>query len=58
MDRAALAFSLGKHFSHGFQHSQAPVPNNEFHAVQSTTFEPLKEIHPAGLVLFHPLGSA
>ena len=33
MDRAALVFSVRKYFSHGFQHSQALVPNNEFHAV-------------------------
>ena len=57
MNRAALVFSLGKYFSHSFQHSQALVPNNEFYAIQSTALEPLKEIHPTGLVLFHTLGS-
>ena len=58
MNRAALVFGVGKHFSHGFQHSQALVPNNEFYAIQSTALEPLKEIHPTGLVLFHALGRA
>ena len=58
MDRASLVFGVRKHFSHGFQHSQTLVPNNEFHAVQSSVFKPLKEIHPTGLVFFHALGSA
>ena len=57
MDCATLVFGVRKHFSHGFQHTQALVPNNEFHAVQSSAFEPLKEIHPTGLVLFHTFGS-
>ena len=58
MDCATLVFGVRKHFSHSFQHTQALVPNNEFHAVQSSAFEPLKEIHPTGLVFFHTLGSA
>ena len=58
MNRTALVFGVRKHFSHGLQHSQTLVSNNKFKAVQSTTFEPLKEIHPTGPVLFHTLGSA
>lgn len=58
MDETALAFFFWEHFSHGFQHSQALVANDEFYAVQPTTSEPLKEIYPAVLVRFHALSSA
>ena len=58
VDSAALVFGLRKHFSRSFQHPLALVPNNEFYALQSSAFEPLKEIDPTDLVLFHTLCSA
>jgi len=58
MDCAALVFGIRKDFSHGFHHSQTLVSNNEFRAVQSSAFEPLKEIHPAGLIFFYAFSSA
>lgn len=30
--------------------------NDEFHAVQATATQPLEEVDPTGLVLFHALG--
>lgn len=54
---AALVFGLWKHFSHGLQHTKALVPDDEFHAIQAASFEPLEEVDPAGLVFFHSLGS-
>ena len=53
----ALVFGLGKHFSHRLQHPQTLVSNDKFYAVQAAATEPLKEADPAGLVLFHTLGS-
>ena len=35
MDRTALVFGVRKYFSHGFQHSQALVADDKFHAIQS-----------------------
>ena len=34
------------------------VADEELHAVQAAPAQPLQEADPAGLVLFHPLGSA
>ncbi len=58
MHHAALVRSVWEHFSHRFQHPQALVANNELYAIQSAAFQPLEELNPAGLVLFHLLGSA
>lgn len=57
MDGTALVFGVREYFSYGLQHPQALVTNNELYAIQSTTTEPLKEADPAGLGLFHSLGS-
>ena len=57
MNGTALVFGLGKHFSHRLQHPQTLVSNDKFYAVQAAATEPLKEADPAGLVLFHTLGS-
>jgi len=58
MHRTALIFGVRKHLTHGLQHPHALVTDDELHAVQSASTEPLEEADPAGLVLFHPLGSA
>ena len=58
MDGTALVLGVWVHFAHGLQHPLALVANNELHTVQPTAAEPLEEAHPAGFVLFHPLGSA
>ena len=52
-----LVLGLGKHLSHGFQHSQTFVSYNELYPIQAPSTEPLEETYPAGLVLFHALGS-
>ena len=57
-DDAALVFGVREYFAHGLQHSHALVADDELHAVQPASTEPLEEADPAGLVLFHPLGSA
>ena len=56
MHRAALIFGVQKHLAHGLQHPHALVPDDELYAVQAASAKPLKEIDPAGLVLFHALG--
>ena len=48
---------LWKHVSHGLQHPYTLVPDDELHTIQAPSFEPLEEADPAGLVLFHALGS-
>ena len=53
-----MVFGLRKHLSHGFQHTKTLVANNEFHSVQATPAEPLKEADPAGLILLHTLSGA
>ena len=58
MHCAALVFGVRKHLAHGLQHPYALVTNDELHAVQAASAEPLEETDPAGLVLFHALGSA
>ena len=40
------------------QHPHALVTNDELCAIQAASTEPLEEADPAGLVLFHALGSA
>lgn len=49
MDHAPLAFGLREHLSHGFQHTQALVADDEFDPVQATASEPLEEADPTGL---------
>ena len=51
-----LVFGIGKHFSHGLQHPQALVADDELYAIQAAPTEPLEEADPAGLVLFHAFG--
>lgn len=58
MHRAALVFGLGEHLAHGLQHPHALVADNELHAVQAASAEPLEKADPTGLVLLHALGSA
>ena len=58
MYRAALVFGLREHLAHGLQHPHALVTNDELRAIQAASAEPLEETDPAGLVLFHALGSA
>jgi len=58
MYRAALVFGVRKHLAHGLQHPHALVADDELHAVQAASTEPLEETDPAGLILFHALGSA
>ena len=58
MHRAALVFGVRKHLAHGLQHPHALVADDELHAIQAASAEPLEEIDPAGLVLSHALGSA
>ncbi len=53
-----MVFGLGKHFTHGFQHTKALVTNHQFNPIQATATEPLKEINPTGLVFFHTLSCA
>ena len=56
MHGAALVFGLWEYFAHGLQHPHTLVANDELHTAKATTTEPLEEVDPAGLVLFHPLG--
>ena len=58
MHRAALVFGVRGHLAHGLQHPHALVADDELYAIQAASAEPLEEIDPAGLVLFHALGSA
>ena len=58
MHRAALVFGVREHLAHGLQHPHALVADDELHAVQASTTQPLEEADPAGLVLLHALGSA
>jgi len=51
MDDAALVFDLRKYFSHGLQHTQALVTDNELHTIQAAAFEPLEKADPTGLIL-------
>ena len=58
MHRAALVFGVQEHLTHSLQHPHALVAHDELHAVQAAPTKPLEETDPAGLVLFHALGSA
>ena len=58
MHRAALVFGLGEHLAHGLQHPHALVADNELHAVQAASAEPLEKADPTGLVLLHPIGGS
>ena len=58
MHRAALVFGVREHLAHGLQHPHALVADDELHAVQAASTEPLEETDPAGLVLFHALCGA
>ena len=58
MHRAALVFGVRKHLAHGLQHPHTLVADDELHAIQAASAEPLEEADPAGLVLLHALGSA
>ena len=57
MHRAALLLGVQEHLAHGLQHSHALVVDDEIHAVQAASAEPLEEADPASLVLLHSLGS-
>lgn len=43
MDGTPLVFGLREYFSYSIQHTKTLVANNEFHSVQATPLEPLKE---------------
>ena len=58
MHRAALVFGVREHLAHGLQHPHALVADDELHAIQAASAEPLEEADPTGLVLLHALGSA
>ena len=58
MHGAALVFGIWEYFARGLQHPHALVADEELHAVQAAPAQPLEEADPAGLVLFHALGSA
>ena len=58
VDGTTLVLGLRKHFSHSLQHTKALVANDEFHTIQATPAEPLREAYPAGLVHLHPLSGA
>ena len=58
MHRAALVFGVREHLTHGLQHPHALVADDELHAIQAASAEPLEEADPTGLVLLHALGSA
>jgi len=58
MHRAALVFGVREHLAHSLQHPHALVTDDELHAIQAASTEPLEETDPAGLVLLHALGGA
>ncbi len=58
MHRAALVFGVREHLAHGLQHPHALVADDESHAVQAASTEPLEETDPTGLVLLHALGGS
>ena len=58
MDGTPLVLGFGEHFSHSLQHTKALVSNHQLDPVQATATQPLEEADPAGLILFHALGSA
>ena len=41
-----------------FRHSEALIANDQLHAVQALTPEPLKKMHPTGFVLFPSLSGS
>ena len=43
MDSTPLVLGFREYFSYSLQHTKALVANNEFHSVQATPAEPLKE---------------
>lgn len=55
VNRASLVFCLRIDFSHSFQHTQTLISNDQLDAVQTASFQLLKEADPAGLVLLHSL---
>ena len=58
MHRAALVFGVREHLAHSLQHPHALVADDELHAIQAASAQPLEEADPAGLVLLHALGGA
>lgn len=54
VDRTPLVLGSREHFSHGFQHTQAPVPYNKFYSIQTAAAEPLEEAAQLGLSSFMP----
>lgn len=58
MHRAALVFGVRKHLAHGLQHPHALVADDELHAIQAASAQPLEETDPTGLVLLHALGGS
>ena len=55
MHDAALILRFRKYFAHGLQHPKTLISDNQPHALQSPTFQPLEEALPAGFVLLHAL---
>lgn len=52
VDSTLLVLGSREYFSYNRQHTKALVANNEFHSVQTTPAEPLKEIDSAALSSF------
>ena len=48
----ALVLGLGKHLSHGLQHPQTLVSNDELDTVKTSSAKPLEKVDPACLILF------
>ena len=54
MHRAALIFGVQKHLAHGLQHPHALVADDELHAIQAASAEPLEEVTQLALSSFIP----
>lgn len=57
MHHTSLIFGLRVHRSHSLQYTHTLVSHDKLDALQTSPFEPPKKAAPAGLVLFHFLGS-
>ena len=49
---AALIFRMRKHFADGFDHSKGFIANDKTGILQSTFFQPDKEVFPALKIFF------
>ena len=58
MYSASLIACIRKNFRDAFQHAEAFVSNDEANALQTSFFEPDKEVFPAFMILFHAFSGA